>query len=197
MAGHRHHGQAGGTACPCRAGSVSDKDTGKLTGRLPQNIVSIALASNDNRVPGEAWAKDSGKLAVDVVGQNERGQVAIMTVMVDLGEASRSFQRAEGHSAPDTRSQNDTGPEAPKPSVTKRETMGSRGPQSPWATRRKTMDMSEPRLIPKGTASSSIPIVRAIGSRSLPTRPVWPRRMAASASPRPRPSLPPPPAAPG
>ena len=93
-----------------------DKDTGKLTGRLPQNIVSIALASNDNRVPGEAWAKDSGKLAVDVVGQNEKGQVAIMTVMVDLSaEASRSFQRAEGHSAPDTRSQNDAGPEAPKP----------------------------------------------------------------------------------
>ena len=93
-----------------------DKDTGKLTGRLPQNIVSIALASNDNGSPGEAWAKDSGKLAVDVVGQNAKGQVAIMTVMVDLSaEASRSFQRAEGHSAPDTHSQNDVNPGAPKP----------------------------------------------------------------------------------
>ena len=93
-----------------------DKETGKLTGRLPQNIVSIALASNDNGSPGEAWAKDSGKLAVDVVGHNAKGQIAIMTVMVDLSaEASRSFQRAEGHSAPDTHSQNDVNPGAPKP----------------------------------------------------------------------------------
>ena len=107
-----------------------DKDTGKLTGRLPQNIVSIALASNDNRAPGEAWAKDGGKLAVDVIGQNERGQVAIMTVKVDLSaEASRSFQRAEQqHSTPGARSQNDIDSGSANPLDHETRNEGDKGP---------------------------------------------------------------------
>jgi len=127
-----------------------DNDTGKLTGRLPQNIVSIALASNDNKVPGEAWAKDSGKLAVDVVGQNAKGQIAIMTVMVDLSaEASRSFQRAEGHGAPDTRSQNDAAPDASKPLDHQTRNQGAQGSEKPLGDQTRIDGKSGPSLDPQ------------------------------------------------